>query len=68
MEMYRTEKHRMGTENQTKTETNLTKTVKVGEIEIDQTLATNRGINQTKARTAIVEAIKTEANERMLPL
>ena len=73
MVMYRTEKRRTGTENQTrtdlaKTETNLSKTVRVREIEIDQTLAINRGINQIKVRTVTAEAIKTEAEERISPL
>ena len=69
MVMYRTEKHRTGTENQTrtdltsKTETTPTKTVKVEET--DQTLATNRGINQIKARTVTAEAIKIEAEEKI---
>jgi len=70
MVMYRIKKRQTGIENQTKidlttrTETTLIKTVR-GE-ETDQTLAINRVINQTK--TVVAGVIKTEAEEKMLPL
>ena len=70
MVMYRTVKRQTGIENQTRidlttrTETTLIKTVRVERT--DQNLAINRGINRTK--TVVAGVIKTEAEEKMLPL